>query len=427
VTATGEVLGFGARQSWCPSSPISREHALRLTERVVRHFAGHPALALWHVSNELGCHNARCYCEVSSAAFGAWLRGKYGDLESLNAARGTSFWSQRYTEWAQITAPRSAPTFLNTQVLDFHRFSSEELREQLVAERELLRSITPDVPVTTNFMVMGDSRMMDYSAWASDVDIVSNDHYLTEGDPEPEIELALSADIVRGLAGGSPWMLMEQATSAVNWGQVNRPKRPGELRRNTLANVARGADSIGFFQWRSSTAGAEKYHSAMLPHAGPDTRVHREVRHLGAELARLSSVAGSTVTNDVAILFDWSSWWASEADAHPSTRFGYREVVLDVYRTLWRRQIGVDVIAPWADLSGYRVAVAPALHVVSEATARNLSGFVANGGSLVVTYFSGIVDDNDHVWLGGYLGPLRDVLGVRVEEFHPLREGETRH
>lgn len=430
VDEYGRTLGFGGRQSWCPSSPVFRRYSLRLAEQLARRYADHPALAMWHVSNELGCHNSRCYCEVSAAAFRAWLTGRYGsDIGALNEAWGTSFWSQHYTDFRQIGTPRLAPTHPNPgQQLDFARFSSDALLEQFRAERDVLRVVTPDVPITTNFMVTGlnvqGAKNMDYAAWAKDMDLVSNDHYLVEGDREPQIELALSADVVRGTSGGHPWMLMEHATSAVNWGQVNRPKSPGELRRHSLSNVARGADAICFFQWRASRAGAEKYHSAMLPHAGAQTRVFTEICRLGKDLELLSEVAASRVDAEVAVLFDWPSWWASELDSHPNQQFSYRETVLAHYTAFWRRGVTIDVLPIDADLGTYRVLVVPALYMVDDATVERVTAFTRGGGTLVVTYFSGIVDTDDHIRLGGYPGAFRDLLGISVQEFGPLAAGE---
>ncbi|GAA2032230.1 beta-galactosidase [Terrabacter terrae] len=426
VGPAGEVLGFGGRQSWCPSSPLYREYSVRLTEKIAEHYADHPVLALWHVSNELGCHNARCFCDISAAHFRTWLQDRYGDVNTLNDAWGTQFWSQLYTSFEQVQPPRLAPTYPNpTQQLDFARFSSDALRDQLVAEADVLRRVSPEVPVTTNFMVMGETRNMDYAAWAADVDLVSNDHYLLEGAAEPQLELAFSADLTRGVASGRPWMVMEQSTSAVNWGHVNRPKKAGELRRNSLSQVARGADAISYFQWRQSRAGAEKYHSAMVPHAGAESRVFREVSALGADLAALEPVLGSTVTSDVALLFDWDSWWSSELDSHPSQDFRYRQVALEWYESFWRRGICVDVVPATTDLAAYRLVVVPALHLVTDAVADAVAAFAEAGGTVLVTYFSGIVDEFDHVRLGGYPGAFRDLLGVRVEEFSPLREGES--
>ena len=423
--ADGTVLWPGGRQAYCPSSPVFRDHSLALVEAVARRYARHPAVVLWHVSNELGCHNVHCYCDVSAEAFRGWLRERYGDLDSLNAAWGTAFWSQRYHDWAEINPPRTAPTFANpTQQLDFLRFSSDEQRAQLRAERELLNRLVPQ-PVTTNFMIGTGIKYLDYHSWASDVDVVSNDHYLTAADPQPQVNLALAADHTRGVAGGAPWLLMEHSTSAVNWQPRNVAKTPGQMRRNSLAHVARGADGVLFFQWRASRAGAEKFHSALVPHAGPDTKVFREVCRLGADLRALAEVRGSRVDADVAILFDYEAWWGAELDSHPSVDVTYTDRLSALHAALWRAGVTADVVHPSADLSRYRLVVVPTLYLVRDADADALRRFVEAGGTAVVTYFSGIVDEHDHIRLGGYPGAFRDLLGVRVEEFFPLREGET--
>ncbi len=423
--ADGRVLWPGGRQAYCPSSPVFRDHSLALVEAVARRYARHPAVVLWHVSNELGCHNVHCYCDVSAEAFRGWLRERYGDLDSLNAAWGTAFWSQRYHDWAEVNPPRTAPTFANpTQQLDFLRFSSDEQRAQLRAERELLNRLVPQ-PVTTNFMIGTGIKYLDYHSWASDVDVVANDHYLTAADPQPQVNLALAADHTRGVAGGAPWLLMEHSTSAVNWQPRNVAKTPGQMRRNSLAHVARGADGVLFFQWRASRAGAEKFHSALVPHAGPDTKVFREVCRLGADLRALAEVRGSRVDADVAILFDYEAWWGAELDSHPSVDVTYTDRLAALHAALWRAGVTADVVHPSADLSRYRLVVVPTLYLVRDADADALRRFVEAGGTAVVTYFSGIVDEHDHIRLGGYPGAFRDLLGVRVEEFFPLREGET--
>ena len=423
--ADGTVLWPGGRQAYCPSSPVFRDHSLALVEAVARRYARHPAVVLWHVSNELGCHNVHCYCAVSAEAFRGWLRERYGDLDSLNAAWGTAFWSQRYHDWAEVNPPRTAPTFANpTQQLDFLRFSSDEQRAQLRAERELLNRLVPQ-PVTTNFMIGTGIKYLDYHSWAADVDVVANDHYLTAADPQPQVNLALAADHTRGVAGGAPWLLMEHSTSAVNWQPRNVAKTPGQMRRNSLAHVARGADGVLFFQWRASRAGAEKFHSALVPHAGPDTKVFREVCRLGADLRALAEVRGSRVDADVAILFDYEAWWGAELDSHPSVDVTYTDRLSALHAALWRAGITADVVHPSADLSRYRLVVVPTLYLVRDADADALRRFVEAGGTAVVTYFSGIVDEHDHIRLGGYPGAYRDLLGVHVEEFFPLRAGET--
>ncbi|OLT53627.1 beta-galactosidase [Cellulosimicrobium sp. CUA-896] len=425
-TRTGETLWPGARQQWRPTSPVFREHALRLVERMAERYGDHPALVAWHVSNELGCHNVYDYSESAADAFRTWLRGRYTTLDALNAAWGTAFWSQRYSDWDQILPPRLTTSHPNpTQQLDFKRFSSDALQQYLRAEAAILRRATPDVPVTTNFMVMGETKGMDYAAWADELDFVSNDHYVLPG-PQALDELSFSANLTGGIARHRPWFLMEHSTSAVNWQPVNVAKKPGELARDSLTHVAHGADAVCYFQWRQSAAGAEKYHSGMVPHAGEHSRLFRDVVALGATLRDLAPVAGSDqAPARAAIVFDWDSWWTSELDSHPTDRLRYRQEALDWYSAFLALGVRADVVPVAADLTGYDVVVAPVLHVVPAALRDRLTAFVEGGGHLVTTYFSGVVDQDDHAWLGGYPGALRDLLGVRVEEFAPLLDGES--
>ena len=281
----------------------------------------------------------------------------------------------------------------------------------------LFRSATQ--PVTTNLMSW--FKPADYWEFSRRMDLISNDHYLIADDPDGAQQLAMSADLMRSLASGRPWLLMEHSTSAVNWQPRNRAKAPGEMRRNSLSHLARGADGALFFQWRASVAGAEKFHSAMLPHAGTDSRRWREVVQLGADLQRLAEVAGSTVQPaPVAILHDWSSWWAAELDSHPSVDVAVMAESRAWHSELWRVGVGSDFASPDADLTRYQVVIAPVLYLLAEEAAAGLRNFVESGGTLVVTYFSGIADEADHILTGGYPGSLRDLLGVRIEEFYPL-------
>ena len=311
VDRDGRRLWPGGRQAYCPSSPSYREHSLRLVRRMAERYHEHPSVALWHVGNEYACHNLPCYCDQCAVAFRRWLRARYGDLDSLNAAWGTSFWSQRYADWDQVLPPRTAPAVSNpTQVLDYRRFSSDNALDLFRGERDVLHELSPGVPVTTNFMTLNHFRHLDYFQWAPEQDVVSTDHYLVQDEPDPEAELAFSGDLTRGLSGGGPWMLMEHSTSAVNWQRVNRAKAPGQMLRNSLAHVAHGADTLGFFQWRASRAGAEKFHSGLVPHAGTDTRLWREVVQLGEVCGRLGEVLGTRVQAEVALLWDYQAGWA---------------------------------------------------------------------------------------------------------------------
>lgn len=424
VSASGTRAWPGGRQAWCPSSPTYREYALRLVDVVSRRYGSHPGVRLWHVSNELGCHNALCYCDVSASAFRRWLADRYLTLEALNDAWGTTFWSQRYSDWQQVLPPRVTVSTRNpTQVLDFHRFSSDELLHYYRSEAEVVRRHST-VPVTTNFMVTAHIRNQDYWSWAPHMDVIANDHYLDHRLGSPHAELAFAADATRGLSQGRPWILMEHSTSAVNWQPRNIAKGPGEMHRNSLAHLARGADGLCFFQWRASIQGSEKFHSAMLPHAGTDSRIWREVVELGAILAKLSEVGGTRVRAEAALIFSWEAWWAHDQESHPSSDVLYLDQVHAAYKALWERGITVDVVPPGADLSGYKLAVVPGLYLVRDQDAANVSEFVRNGGHAIVTFFSGIVDENEKVRAGGYPGAFRELLGIRTEEFFPLLPGE---
>ena len=425
VTQDGRTLSPGGRQAFCPSSPVYREHAVALCTALAERYKDHPALALWHVSNEIGCHNARCYCDVSAAAFRTWLRARYDDVAHLNDAWGTAFWSQRYDDFEQVLPPRVAPAHANpTQQLDFLRFSSDQLLDNFVVERDVLHRLSPGVPVTTNFMVMRQTMEMDYLRWGRELDVVSNDHYVIAAEGDAHRELAFSADLTRGTADGKPWLLMEHSTSAVNWQPRNRAKKPGEMIRNSLSHVAHGADAVLFFQWRASRAGAEKFHSGLLPHAGTDTRQWREVVELSRVLDAVEDVTGSTARNEAAILFDYEAWWGCELDSHPSVDVRYRDRAEDLHRALSAQGVGVDVVHPSADLSAYRLVVVPTLYLVSDETVASIEAAAEAGATVVVTYFSGIVDEHDHIRLGGYPGAFRDLLGVRTTEFMPLLTGE---
>ena len=425
VNREGVRYAFGGRGAICYSSPDYRRAALSITEQLGRRYGEHPAVALWHVHNEYGAPVSACYCETSAAAFRTWLADRYITVKELNEAWGTTFWGQAYNSWKQVQPPRLTPTVGNpAQQLDWARFTSDALLENFKRERDVLHALSPGIPVTTNFhAALSQCDSLDYWAWAEEVDLVTNDHYLTAEGDRKHVNLAMSADLTRSLAGGRPWLLLEHSTSAVSWQPRNIAKRPKEMARNSLAHVARGSDGAMFFQWRASRFGAEKFHSAMLPQAGTESRIWREVVRLGQDLDVLSPVRGSRVLSDVAMLWDWQSWWAQRLEWRPSADLDARERAEAWYAAAYDQHLTVDFAHPEADLSDYPLVIVPALYVMTDAAGANLRRYVEDGGTVVVSCFSGIVDEHDTIHPGPHPGALRDLLGLTVEEFTPLPEG----
>ena len=433
VNYHGTRLSHGGRQGYCISSPIYKAKSGRLAAKLAERYGSHPAVVMWHVNNEYGCHNPICYCDISAMAWREWLKKRYVSLDALNSAWGTNFWSQRYHAWDEILPPRETPvgTYPNpTMTLDFRRFSNEEILDLYKNERANIRAFDSVKPITTNFMSMKHTSVLDYWQWAPEVDFVATDHYLIADDTRNYIDLAFQADLTRGFAGGKPWLLMEHSTSAVNWQDRNVPKAQGEMLVNSISHVARGSNGAMFFQWRQSVSGSEKFHSAMVPHTGEQSRVWQNVKELGSKLAQLKALAGTeTHTAEVAMIFDYQSWWALSQRNLPSTSISYPELAHDWYRALWDLGVRVDFVAPGSsaeELSKYKMVLTPMLYLLSSEAERELIKYSQNGGSLVVSYFTGISNEVDSVKLGGYGGDLvRDHLGVFVDEFAPVRLGET--
>lgn len=425
ISADGVTAWPGGRQAWCPSSPVFRERALALVEATAARYGNHPAVALWHVSNELGCHNAHCFCEASALSFRAWLRDRYESLDALNAAWGTAFWSQRYSSWDDILPPRSTRSARNpSQLVDFKRFSSAALLDHYRAEAGILRRYST-VPITTNLMVTAHITTQDYWSWTDDLDVIANDHYLDHRLTDPLAELAFCADLTRGLASGRPWMLMETSTSAVSWQPVNVAKRNGELLRTALVHVARGADSICFFQWRQSTRGAERFHSALVPHHGTESDGWRRSVDFARALESLAPVVGSHTDARVAILFGWDEWWSAEDATHPTQNLAYLDEARRYHRALRRLGVTADVVQPGSPLQGYDLVIVPTLFAVSVDSATVITLAAHTGATVLMTPFSGIADPDGAVYLGGYPGAFRESLGIVIDEFRPLLDGDT--
>lgn len=429
VEYNGMKRSFGARHNSCPNSPSYRKYATALVEKLSQRYKDYDNIVAWHVSNEFG---GECYCDNCAKAFREWVKARYKTIDKVNEVWNTSFWSHTFYDFEDIVpADLRSEEFLwdgqnrtNFQgiSLDYRRFNSDSLLECFKLERDILKKETPDIPVTTN--LMGWYKTLDYMKWAKEMDFVSWDNY-PNYDAAPAYAGSVH-DTMRGLKDGKPFCLMEQTPGVSNWHIYAKLKRPGVMRLWSYQAVAHGADTVMFFQMRRSKGACEKYHSAVIDHVGNEnTRVFREITELGAELEKIGSeTLGSRIDAKVAIVFDWDNWWATELSAGPTKLIDYPGEVSTYYYPLFNKNIPVDIVPYDADLSKYSLVIAPMLYMNKPGYDERIRQYVKNGGTYITTYFSGYVDDNDLVILGGYPGAQKDILGLWVEESDALPPGE---
>lgn len=422
VEFNGMKRKFGGRHNSCPNSPVYQKYSARLAGKLALRYGEYENLIAWHVNNEYG---GECYCENCEKAFRLWLQEKYKTLEEVNRAWNTSFWGHTFYDWDEIVAPNLLSehfgedrTMFQGISLDYRRFFSDSLLENFRGEYEAIKQHTPDIPITTN--LMGFYKPLDYQKWGRYMDFISWDNY--PANETPPAVTAMNHDLMRGIGGGKPFALMEQTPSVTNWLSYNALKRPGVMRLLSYQAVAHGADSVLFFQMRRTVGACEKYHGAVIDHAGHgNTRVFREIKALGGELKALGSQAmGSRTPAKAAILVSWENWWALEYSAGPSCDLKYLDEVERYYTAFYEQNIPVDIISSEDPLDGYGLVVLPVLYLVKDGIPDKLKVYVEGGGTLIATYFSGIVDQHDLVALGGYPGRLRSIFGIWVEETDAL-------
>lgn len=429
VDANRQRILHGQRHNTCPTSPAYREKCQIINRKLAERYKDHPALLVWHVSNEY--NGISCHCELCQDAFRGYLKEKYKTLDALNGAWWTGFWSHTLTDWSQIESPSPrGETCVHGLELDWRRFTTHQVIEFYKAESAPLREVTPAVPVTTNFM--GTYEGLDYWEFAKSVDVVSWDNYpdwhSKLGDVAVAQDIAFVHDIYRCMKGGRPFMLMESTPSVTNWRQCSRLKKPGMHRLSSLQAVAHGSDTVQYFQWRKSRGSCEKFHGAVVDHVGHEnTRVFADVAELGAALKTLDGVVGSTVRPEVGLIYDWQTKWAIDISQGPrNINKDYEPTCQNFYRPLWQMALPTDVIDQTCDFSSYKLLIAPMLYMLRPGVAKRIEQFVREGGTLVTTYLCGIADENDLVFLGGLPGGgLREVLGVWAEETDALCEGDT--
>ncbi|WP_286933393.1 beta-galactosidase [Leclercia sp. UBA5958] len=416
----------GGRHNHCMTSPVYREKTQKINRLLAERYSQHPAVLGWHISNEYG---GECHCGLCQQKFRDWLKARYKTLDALNHAWWSTFWSHTYTDWSQIESPApQGEVSIHGLNLDWRRFNTAQVSDFCRHEVAPLKAVNADLPVTTNFM----EYFYDYDYWhlAKEIDFISWDSYPMWHREKEETTLAcytaMYHDMMRSLKGGKPFVLMESTPSTTNWQPISKLKKPGMHILSSLQAVAHGADSVQYFQWRKSRGSVEKFHGAVIDHVGHlDTRVGREVSKLGDMLARLSAVAGCRTEARVAIVFDQQSRWAMDDAAGPRNMgLEYEKTVNEHYRPFWEKGIAVDVIDADQPLSQYALVIAPMLYMVRQGFAERAEAFVAEGGHLVTTYWSGIVDETDLCFTGGFPGPLRKLLGIWAEEIDCLGEGE---
>jgi beta-galactosidase len=427
VDFEGRKHKFGHRHNHCPNSPSFARFGSQLVEKIAARYGDNENIKVWHISNE---YSGECYCENCAKAFRVWVKDKYKTIEAVNDAWNMNFWGHTLYSFDEIVPPNylgdgisdTAAAYTGLSV-DYRRFNSDGLLNNFITEREIIRKYDKDTAVTTN--LMGAYKGLDYFKWAKEMDIVSWDNY-----PAFDTSLshtAMNHDLMRGLKDGQSFMLMEQTPSQQNWQPYNSLKRPGKMRIQSYQSIAHGADTIQFFQLRRSKGAVEKFHGAVIEHVGhEDTRVFREVAELGEELKNLGdSLIGAEKKAKVGILFDWDNYWALEYTSGPSVDLKYVDQIQKYYDACYEQQVAIDMIHMDSDFEKYDVILAPVLYMVKDGVAERIEEFVQKGGSFVTTYMSGIVDQSDNVYLGGYPGPLRDTLGIWVEEIDALNPNIT--
>lgn len=424
---------FGGRHNFCPTSPYFRKTSRALAAHVAERYAGTSGLVAWHVCNEYGGGGGLCYCDHCVEAFRTWLKNKYGTVEALNKAWCANFWSHTIYDWGDVVPPVSygdgisdAKCVVSGLQMDYRRFQNQAQLACYTNERDAIRAYDAATPITTN--LMGTFKDLDYFEWAKEMDVVSWDNY--PGMDTPPSFTAMCHDLMRGIGGNKPFMLMEQTPNQQNWFPFCKVKRPGEVRKLSWQAVSHGADTVQFFQMKQSIGGCERFHGAVIAHDGTEqSRVFKETAALGGELDRIGKrIMGSEIRAKAAIMFDWQSYWSLEGCVGPTAGFSYPNEVHRFYRAFWRRNVPVDIIestTPLDKLKQYDLVVAPALITVLPGIAETLESYVSEGGSFITGYMAGIHDEHDLVVPGGYPGKLRDLMGVWVEEIDALAPDET--
>ncbi len=419
---------FGVRHNHCLTSPVYREKVQSLNRIIAERYKNHPAVKMWHISNE---YSGECHCELCQESFRNWLKDYYdNDIEKLNHKWWNGFWSHRLNDFSQITSPKTrGENHSSALKLCWNRFVTDSTISFYENEIAPLREITPNIPITSNFMRTYNG--VDYQKFAKKLDLVSWDSYPAWGkgiDIEEACSIAFCHDTFRSMKDGQPFFLMESTPSLVNWHDVNKLPKPASHQLSALQSVAHGADSILYFQWRKARGGHEKFHGAVVDHCGHEnTRVFKNVTKTGELLLKLKDIVGEGYSGKVAIVCDWENSLAvKHYCGYNNLKRDYFAECIKWYNPFWQRGISVDVIAMDADFNKYDLVIAPYLYMLKDGTDKAIESYVQNGGNFIATYLTGIVDKDDLCYLGGFpANNLKNVFGLWAEETDGLPEGIT--
>jgi beta-galactosidase len=435
IDEQGRVKHAGTRRAVCLNSEAFWNHSKRIVEEMAKALGPHPQLIAWQIDNGLGGNfTEAAFNEASNQDWHGWLEAKYQTIKRLNAMMGLRHWGQVVTRWDQVPMPMHAPAAHNPAlVLDWCRFCSDTIVQFTKMQAEVLHELTPDRPVTTNLRPL--IHRFDHFDLAEAIDFVSIES--TASIKSKSSELACEIDMLRSLKkddirtpdGDTGFWVMEQKAGNVTWQEVNSLVRPGVLRMFSYQLVSRGATAIVFFRWRQPRFGPEKFHGAVLPHhLEGSNRVYQEISQIGEELKLLApALQGTKVVPEVCILYSHDNDWMLSQPNQPNQHFSLREHIRLIYNALHDRNIPVDFARPAEDLSRYKIVIAPSLHLLSAAEADRLKLYVQEGGTLVSTFNTGLVNQYGIAPDTGYPNDLTELFGLEVLEFDMLPPGEENH
>jgi len=413
VSEDGVRDEHGNRQQFSFASTRYRRFAHDIAEQMAKRFGHNPDVVGWQLDNE---YAADSFDPDAKAQFHAWLQHKYGSIEALNHRWATAYWSQTYDNFEQIPvrADHENPALL----LDWKRFVSDTWRSYSLNQIDAIRPhVDPRQFITTNTMGWFDG--FDAYTVHQALDIAAWDDYVDTGEDYDWVDNAARHDLARGYKRRNFWV-METQPGFVNWHATNVTLRKGVVRDMAWQAIGHGADAVEYWQWRAAPNGQEEYHGTLVGADGTPVPVYGEIQQVGAEFAKAGAVlAGTTPHAEVAVINDFDSRWAIDFQRH-AANFDPVAELKAFYRPLRAQAQVVDLVSAHAPLDGYKLVVAPALNVLTDAEAARLKAYVEHGGHLVLGPRSGMKNADDGLQPQRQPGPLASVLGGRVAQFYAL-------